>query len=120
MVIHGTYGLDPYSKMFHKRENLPKEFVYPNQQEEEPKKVPALFVVRTLEPASNKNKSSQYAYTKSGDQICREYIAYSDMQVEASEKQRQMEEQIRKRNKLDKRRQKKKDYLKKKKANMRE
>ena len=34
MVIHGTYGLDPYSKMFHKRENLPKEFVYPHTKEE--------------------------------------------------------------------------------------
>ena len=52
--------------------------------------------------------------------MSREYIAYSDLQVEKTEKLRQMEDEIRAKNKKEKQKQKKRDYLQKKKAKQRE
>lgn len=47
-MIHG-FDIDPYSKMFHPRDKLPGEFA--SRRPQDKPKTPALFVVRTLEPA---------------------------------------------------------------------
>lgn len=106
MMVFDPYG--PYSKMLHRREDLSPE---------SPKeKTQALFVVRTLEPASQKSKQQELGVLKSGNQVSREYIAYSDLQVAKTEKLRALEEEIRAKNKRERLKAKKREYVKKKKA----
>jgi len=78
LMVYDPYG--PYSKMLHRRETpspeSPKE------------KTQALFVVRTLEPASHAKRHGVVCAQKSGNQISREYISYSDLKVAKTEKLR--------------------------------